>query len=201
MKKIFFLLSSLFLVACGGGYNPDKAAVQTSEQSDSLKYIPLADGKGLMPDSLPKILGSANFEMSFTLQEGGSAVFYFFAKETLDNGIALEFKKEQGVLKVFASAQGQTQEWSSLFAAVDTSGVMTFTLDVHNNEIPSHILMWTGSKNASMDHRNTIYNSAEDSLDLNYDAAPGNGLGRSWGFQLTNAELISFHKSAAQDAH
>lgn len=201
MQKIFFLLFSLFLVACGGGYNPDKAALHTSEQAGSLKYIPLGEGKGLMPDSLSEIQGSANFEMSFSLQESGSAVFYFFAKEGLNDGIAIEFKKEQGQLKVLASAQGVQQEWSSLFSGIDTSGVMTFTLDVHNNESPAHIMLWLGSKNSSLNHRNTVYNSAEDSLDLNYDAAPGNGLGRSWGFQLNNAELMTFQKSTAQDAH
>ncbi len=201
MQKIIFLLFSFFLVACGGGYNPDKAALHTSQQVGSLKYISLGEGKGLMPDSLSEIQGSANFEMSFSLQEGGSAIFYFFAKENLSDGLTIEFKKEQGQLKVLASAQGVQQEWSSLFSGIDTSGVMTFTLDIHNNESPAHIMLWSGSKNSSLNHRNTVYNSAEDSLDLNYDAAPGNGLGRSWGFQLNNAELTTFQKSAAQDAH
>lgn len=201
MKSVFFLLISLFLVACGGGYNPDKAALLTSEQVGSLKYIPLDDGKGLMADSLSEVQGSANFEMSFSLQEGGAAVFHFFAKENLSDGIAIEFRRDQGQLQVFSSAQGVKQNWSSLFSTIDASGVMSFTLDIHNNESPAHILLWTGSKNSSLNHRNTTYNSAEDSLDLNYDAAPGNGLGRSWGFQLKNATLTIFKKSAAQDAH
>lgn len=201
MKNIFFLLLPFFLVACGGGYNPDKAAQLTSEQAGNLKYIPLENEKGLMADSLAEVRGSSNFEMSFSLQDGGSAIFYFFAKENLNDGIAIEFKKEQGQLKVFASAQGAKQEWSSLFSAIDTSGVMIFTLDIHNNESPAHIMLWTGSKSSSLNHRNTTYNSAEDSIDLNYDAAPGNGLGRSWGFQLNNATLMTFQKSAAQDAH
>ncbi|KYG68465.1 hypothetical protein AZI87_04245 [Bdellovibrio bacteriovorus] len=202
MKHSFlFALTALFVTACGGGYNPDKDALQQAQKIGDQAYFEISPGVGLMADTVSSVSSGANFEVSFTLEEGGRFRVSTFADSQLKNGIDFVFTRQGTKLFVFSSAQGQTQEWSSLFNSVDATGVLTFTIDVHNNEHPSHILLWKGSKNASMDHRNTLYNSAEDSLDLNYDNSPGNGFGRNWGFKLEKAQLLKAVLSAPQESH
>ncbi|WP_253720722.1 hypothetical protein [Bdellovibrio bacteriovorus] len=202
MKNSFLLiLTALFMTACGGGHNPDKEALQQAQKIGDQAYFEISPGVGLMADTVSSVSSGANFEVSFTLEDGGRLSISTFADTQLKSGIDFVFTRQGTKLFVFSSAQGQTQEWTSLFNTVDATGVLTFTMDVHNNEHPSHILLWEGSKNASMDHRNTLYNSAEDSLDLNYDNSPGNGFGRNWGFKLEKAQLLKAVLSAPQESH
>lgn len=200
MKNSFLLtLTALFMTACGGGYNPDKEALKQAQKIGDQAYFEISPGVGLMADTVSSVSSGANFEVSFTLEDGGRLSISTFADTQLKSGIDFVFTRQGTKLFVFSSAQGQTQEWTSLFNTVDATGALTFSIDVHNNEHPSHILLWEGSKNASMDH--TLYNSAEDSLDLNYDNSPGNGFGRNWGFKLEKAQLLKAVLSAPQESH
>lgn len=154
-----------------------------------------------MVDSLDAVASGANFEISFELEDGGEMSLYTFADVQLQNGIEVRFRREGHTLKVTGFAQGSSQEWSPRFASIDASQTITFTMDIHNSERPAHILVWSGGKNPALNHRNTIYNSAEDSIDLNYDNSPGNGFGRAWGFRTQNAKLINAVLSSPQDNH
>lgn len=201
MKLLFAAFFSMALVACGGGHNPDKDNLSKALQVGDSSYYDLGAGKGLMTDGISSVASGANFEVTFTLNDGGSLSLHTFANSNLQSGFTVTFTRTGNVLQVHADAQGISQDWSSLFAAIDASGTLTFTLDVHNNERPAHVLIWSGAKASDMDHTNTVYNSAEDSLDLNYDAAPGNGSGRAWGFTANNAQLLNARLSSPQDGH
>ncbi|WP_374031245.1 hypothetical protein [Bdellovibrio bacteriovorus] len=201
MKKLLTVFFSLALAACGGGHNPDKDNLSKALQVGDSSYYDLGSGKGLMSEGISAVSAGANFEITFTLNDGGSLSLHTFANSSLQSGFTVTFTRIGNVLQVHADAQGEVQDWSSLFAAVDASTTLTFNLDIHNNERPAHVLIWNGAKASDMDHTNTVYNSAEDSLDLNYDAAPGNGSGRAWGFTATNAQLLNARLSSPQDGH
>lgn len=202
MKQFAALLLIPFLLgACGGGYNPDKDNLSKALPLGDSSYYDLGGNKGLMSEGLSSVTTGANFEVSFTLQDGGSFILYTFANSQLQNGFNFKFSRQGSTLTVHAEAQGQVQDWSPLFTDVDASQALTFTLDVHNNEHPAHVMVWLGAKSSGMNHTNTLYNSAEDSLDLNYDSSPGNGSGRAWGFEVQNAQLTNARLSSPQDTH
>ncbi|KHD89252.1 MAG: hypothetical protein OM95_04485 [Bdellovibrio sp. ArHS] len=190
------------LSACGGGHNPDQEKLQQQAQKiGDQAYFEISKDTGIMADTVSSVASGANFEVSFSIEDGGTLSFFTFADSLLKNGIEFIFQRQGSKLLVFSSAQGHTQDWSVLFASLDASAVLTFTFDVHNNERPGHILLWEGPKRTSLNHRNTLYNSAEDSLDLNYDNSPGNGFGRNWGFKIHKARLIKALLSEPQEAH
>ena len=202
MSKITVLiLSCLILAACGGGYNPDKEKMSSAIPVGQSSYYPLGQGKGLMSSSVSAVSSGANFEVSFRIQDGGSFSLNTFTDSQLENGFVIEFQRSGDTLSVKASAAGVTQDWSSLFSAIDASEDLTFNVDVHNNEKPAHVMLWHGSKSAQQDHTNTIYNSAEDSIDLDYDNSPGNGRGRQWGFILNQSQILQAQQSSPVDAH
>jgi hypothetical protein len=195
------LATSLVLSACGGGHNPDKDKLSSATQVGNSSYYDLGQGKGLISSALSAVSSGANFEVSFRLQDGGSFTLITFADSNLNQGLNIQFTRTGNSLRVTASANSVFQEWSALFANIDAAQDLTFTVDIHNNEKPSHILLWQGSKNSHLDHTNTVYNSAEDSVDLDYDASPGNGRGRQWGFILNNSEILNAQQTDVVDAH
>lgn len=201
MKFFVLILSVFVLSACGGGYNPDKAAKENARKVGASTYEELSDSQWRMTDVLKDISAGANFEVSFSLADNGSVTVHTFANSVLNDGVNIQFKRVASALTVLVSAGGQVQDWSSYFSNVDASQPMTFTFDVHNNERPAHILVWQGSKNASLNHRNTLYNSAEDSVDLGFAGSPGNGLSRYWGLSFTDAEITNALSSAPQETH
>lgn len=202
MKNILFsIFFCLGLSACGGGANPDKAALNVAKSISGTSYTDLGSGKMLMSEALSDVSEGFNFEFSFNLADGGSMTFTSFASPQLSNGFEIKFSRAGAKLNVQAVAQGQTQDWSSMFTSIDASQNVTLTMDVHNDESPAHVMIWQGEKAQDKDHTNTLYNSAEDSVDLNYDSSPGNGFGRAWGFALDNAHLLKVKLSSPQDGH
>lgn len=201
MKNILFLIFfCIGLSACGGGANPDKA-LNAAKNISGTFYTDLGGGKMMMSDALSDVSEGFNFEFSFTLADGGSITFTSFAGPQLSNGFEIKFLRAGAKLNVQAIAQGQTQDWSAMFTGIDANQNIALTMDVHNDETPAHVMIWQGEKSPDKDHTNTLYNSAEDSVDLNYDAAPGNGSGRAWGFILDNAQLLKVKLSSPQEGH
>lgn len=199
-----FLLSSILvlgLAACGGGYNPDKDPANNAIELGSTRYFDLGEGRGLMTEAPTSTNSAANFEVSFLIADQGTFTLTAFSDSKLEKGLNISFQRQGTTLVVTASAQGQTQDWSPRFASIDPAQEVTLSFDIHNNERPAHLLIWKGPKNSSLNHRNTIYNSGEDSLDLGYDASPGNGSGRFWGFQTINSQIIKAQISSPQDQH
>lgn len=200
--KFFVLIFSVFaLSACGGGYNPDKAAKENARTVGASTYEEISASKWRMTDLLKDISSGANFEVSFSLADNGSVTVHTFTNSDLSEGVNIQFTRTASALTVLVSAGAAVQDWSPYFSSIDASQSMTFTVDVHNNERPAHILVWKGSKNASLNHRNTLYNSAEDSVDLGFAGSPGNGTSRYWGISFTDAEITNALSSAPQETH
>ena len=182
------VLALSLLVGCGGGENPD------------LQKGTLSDG-GLLQFSEQ----AANFEVSLNLPEAGSsAKLEVFADASRSNGIKFTFSRSaNNQLLVTCEANGNKQDWSSYFQNLNRDGQWNLTIDVHNNERPAHILVWSGVKSPNLNRRNTQYNTGEDSLDLGFDGGPGNGTG-SWffyGAEGTKPANIAVKISTPQDQH
>lgn len=202
MKKIFSVFVLCFVIAaCGGGRNPDKSIVESAKDIAGTSYSELGGGRLLMTQALSEVAEGFNFEIGFVLADGGSVTLVSFASSQLLNGFEIKFSRTGTKLNVLATAQGEHQDWSVMFANVDASKYVHLNMDIHNDESPAHVMIWQGAKSPSQNHTNTLYNSAEDSIDLNYDASPGNGLGRAWGFVLNDAQLLNANLSTPQDGH
>lgn len=65
---------------------------------------------------------------------------------------------------------------------VDAAGAITIGVDVHNDESPAHVLVWSGS------------DFAEDAAAFNSEgdgAAPGQGSATFWGLKLAKANVTA----------
>lgn len=202
MKKIFFvLISSLLVFGCGssGGSGGSNNA-----QFSGLSYVEIGSGSltksstsisgtGTIAfvDPLSAVSSGHNFHSTFSLQDGGSIALAGFATNNLDNSVSIRFSRVGSVLNVVLLADGGQTDVSASFASVDASGAISVYVDMHNNESPTHILVWPGSATA-FDETTTLFNSEDDG------AAPGNGAGTYWGFTLNQATLTQAQVGAAK---
>lgn len=201
MNRLLLILLPFFLGACGGGYNPDKALLGQAQKIGDTAYYDLGGNRWRVADALNSVQSGANFQLRFELQDHGTVTLHAFSDADLQGGFELKFERDHGVLKVFANAQGITQEWSSYFSSVNPTQPITLTTDIHNHENPAHVLIWSGAKNNGLNHTNTLYNTAEDSVDLNFAGSPGNGRARAWGVSFTDATISEAIVSSPQETH
>lgn len=201
MKKLLSVLLLFFLGACGGGYNPDRALLEQAQKLGNTAYYDLGDQRWRIAEALSSVQSGANFQLSFALQDHGVVTLHAFSDTALQGGFELKFERDHNSLQVFAQAQGQVQDWSSYFAGIDPTQTITLSVDIHNNERPAHVMVWSGAKNSNLDHTNTLYNSAEDSVDLGFDGSPGNGSSRVWGLSFSDATITEALQSAPQETH
>jgi len=154
----------------------DGAALQ--HQSSSVS----GNGSVVIISPLSGIPSNNSYSLEFTLAESGSLTLVTNSNQQLKNGLNITFSRNDKTLT------GVTQVGNSIstlftLADIDASGKIQLQIDVHNNESPAHILIWTGS---DFEEAATVYNSEDPGL-----ATAGNGAGTLWGFILSNATVTS----------
>ena len=69
------------------------------------------------------------------------------------------------------------------FNSLDATKAISIAIDIHNDENPAHVLIWSG--NSHYTEENALYNSEkENNLEVQ-------GSGKFWGFELKDAKMMS----------
>jgi hypothetical protein len=145
-------------------------------------------GAVVFNDPLAGIASKHSFELSFTLQDGGSLTLGGYSSNQLANGVNVVMSRSGATLSVVLEAEGNQNDVSALFTGIDASGTIGVQIDIHNDETPAHILAWDGQ---DFDEAAAIFNSENDG------DTPGNGAGSFWGLILEDAVVST---AAAGDA-
>jgi hypothetical protein len=145
-------------------------------------------GSIVFNDPLPGIASKSSFELSFTIQDGGSLTLGGYSSNQLANGVNVVMSRSGATLSVVLEAEGNQNDVSALFTGIDASGTIGVQIDIHNDETPAHILAWNGQ---DFDEAAAIFNSENDG------DTPGNGAGSFWGLILEDAVVST---AAAGDA-
>ena len=122
-----------------------------------------------------------HYSLSFTLEDQGSLLLTANADQNLKNGISVQFSRFEKRLGVLLKNDNREVDISSKFTDVDASGNLSFQLDLHNGENPTHILIWSNVTDYS--EQNAKFNSEEGA------EAPGQGTGDLWGLVLNKSSV------------
>ena len=207
-KVLSIALGALCLLsACGGGPNPDLdalASVPLRQNVGGEKFEILSQkenlsfGSGTLSGSgsvrFAEDLGSAatnyNFELNFSLDDGGELSLVTHSNLALANGVVVNFKRTGAVLSAHVTTAGVTDDWSSFFSGLNASESLSIAIDIHNDEPLTHLVFWNKLTNTE------LLDSGED-----VDGAAGKGFGQHWGLILTNASVSQSKKGPPRDAH
>jgi hypothetical protein len=123
-----------------------------------------------------------SYTLTFSIADGGKFALAAHGNEKLENAAEVRLSRAGNVLKVELGAAGQSTE-SKVLEGIDAAAEsVTLTIDVHNDESPAHILLWSGSDFAE---DKAVFNSEEDA------ETPGQGSGAFWGLRLQNSTVSS----------
>jgi len=218
----FFLLFTIALSACGeekqnpfrGNGSSDSSLKQKREgsssrqsspkifqQNERLRYggreILVTSGELLKEEEilsgstsfvfiqpLAPVTSNQHFSFSAEFEEGGFIEFFAFVTQGVDKGITLRLEETSFTL---AGPGG------SLRTTHSASLKKSFSIDVHNSEDPTHVIVW--DRPGASRSTPAILDTAEDSVDL------GIAEGVYYGFRLTKAKLLNFRNSNAKITH
>lgn len=198
-RFISFIAISLIVVLLGCS-NSDSSSSDDSITFDGQAYSVIADN-GLLSDGdvvsgngslifnnpLPGIDSNRSYALSFSLEDDGELSLYSHSNNSLNNSIELVLTRDGNTLNASLVKGSDTEDISSAFSAIDAAEPTTLQVDIHNEEEPAHILIWTGS---DFSEEAAIINTEEG-----YES-PGNGEGTFWGLELTDASVSQASVSA-----
>lgn len=194
IQRIFlaFVFLGLFLsVGCGLASNSDDSESDT--KLDGVSYTVLADtsltqaetfvsGNGTIIFNAPlsSIAAKNSVLLSFSLEDGGSLTLSMFSTTSLTNGVEYRFSRSGSTLHASLHAEDEPADISFMMDDFSATGNIELAIDMHNDEVPAHTLVWTG---ADFSEEAALFNSEED------EETPGNGVGTFWGLVLNKATV------------
>ncbi|MDQ3234972.1 MAG: hypothetical protein M3Q07_24455 [Pseudobdellovibrionaceae bacterium] len=196
MKKVKLILSLLALLQLACTKDDDKKTdlVQGSLIGKTYYVVQAGDlqrtetsvsgtGSIVFNSPLGSIPSKDNYALNLSVDDGGTLELVTHSDSSLANGVSVLLKRTGSSLTASLKAKGQestAKELSGVNAAEDIS----LAIDVHNDETPAHILVWSAA-GGDFGEDNALLNSEED------ETSPGNGSGTSWGLILTKANVSS----------
>ena len=215
MKTKFLSLALLMaLTACGGGKN-DSAPVGPTNRFGSQQLSTIGDASGLSvsPGSLkgtgtvvfasqfPEVRSGGSVALNFSLEDGASLTLVSHADSALGAGFELEFRRlgtGSGSLQVRLRAQGNVRDTRNkfgqdVFSGIDASLPMKLQIDIHNDESPAHVLVWSRLISDDFSETAAILNT-EDEVEKS-NGSPGIGSGVRWGLKLNRAAVTGAEPS------
>lgn len=185
-KSFIAIIAVSLLTACGrdGVENPVADGANTTLMNGQQLLLTGSDIAGIQN----KLIGTGkavataplkggtesgqHFAMSLSLEEGGSVTLFSHADNALENAVEIKITRAGDKLAVSVNGQDHSTE----FSKVDATQDFDIAIDIHNNEEPAHIVVWTGT-------------AIEENEVLNLEDSGANGTGAFWGVELTNAEV------------
>jgi hypothetical protein len=202
LKIVLIVLSSLALLACSGGNNPDRQlqqkAADTKQIISGIAYDVIqpstltfdgtkasGSGKIVALTSVNNPKGSA-FKIALDLEDNGEVILHTYSDNKLKNGFDISIARQGGKIKFTLTSAGKTIDYSELegLAAINAVETIELSMDVHNNESPAHFILWKSSE-ATFDENTALLNSADEP-----QATPGKGSGLFFGLTLKDASVI-----------
>jgi len=197
MKLKFFSFSLVILSIFGCGKDDKKdtsALIEGSFAGSSYFVIDAGDlvrsesqikgsGSIVFKSPLASTDAKTNYNLTFSLEDGGSVELVAQSDGSLNKGVSVILTRAGTALNASLKADDVTTEVKVL-SGISAAGVVTISIDVHNDESPTHILLWNG----------TADDFAEDAALLNSEAdaeTPGQGKSTAWGLVLAKATLTS----------
>ena len=187
-------VASLALNACseGGTIGTDAgtsegqlggASYVVVDAGDLQRTVSQVKGSGSLAfkDPIGAISSRKSYTLNFTLVDAGSLKLVVNADEKLSNGVSILLSRSASALSATLSFAG-TSAAAKTLAGVDAASAINLMIDIHNDESPAHILIWSGSD----------FTQAKALLDSERDGAtPGQGRGNYWGLVLNKATVTS----------
>jgi hypothetical protein len=154
----------------------------------------------LNPMAVSKDSGK-HLAINFSLENEGSLKIQVFSDKELNNGLELSFKRSEQELQSILKLNNQETILSKVqdMGQLDASKELKIGVDVHNNEDPSHIIVWNLEAQEEPSEENEIFNSAENEEEE--FSLTGQGLGIYWGLQLDKATVDTLQLKDAQEGH
>lgn len=187
------VLITAALVGCGGGSGGSDAGEAEGKLGDAayvvvnagdLEYnASLIRGSGRVAFNEPiGVIGSKkNYALSFSLEDGGALALVAHGNTKLQNGVEVTLSRAAGTLQA-ALSSGCKSTAPKVLDGVNAAAAMTINIDIHNDESPPHILIWSGSDFAE---DKALLNSEEDGAILEQGSAT------FWGLILTKASVTA----------
>lgn len=189
LKSSLALSLVLLATACGKKQEPLPAGASALLDATILNPGSLrtdgstVSGTGSLVVNQP-LAGTASgqsYALAFRLEDGGSLTLQSNASNRLQGGVALRFERLGAALRVKLLAGGTENDVSDAFATLDATSELQLQIDLHNNEVPAHILVWSGT---DFSEGAALLNTEEAGRE-----APGNGSGQFWGLELAQANV------------
>lgn len=149
-----------------------------------------------------------SFAVDFTLQDGGEITFHTFASSTGSNGLSLKFIRVGDVLRARVLVANRETNYDAQFSSISASGRVNLLIDVHNNELPAHLLIWPATAAPNFALANKLINSIcgingprPPDRDCHNFSSSGRGQGEYFAVSLQNAELFQITIGPPKYAH
>ena len=92
------------------------------------------------------------------LEDQGSVSIICNADKKLNNGITLSFIRKNNSIEVNTiKGSDKVQIAKDSFNSLDATKAISIAIDIHNDENPAHVLIWSG--NSHYTEENALYNS------------------------------------------
>jgi hypothetical protein len=199
-KKTSFMALLALVYGCG---NVSNAVANTAneEKLGSLTYIVLdagdlqrtdtkisGTGRVAFKEPIGEIGSKKDYAVAFTLEDGGTLKLVPHGDDKLAGAVSVALARSGSKVTATLSAGGNDAA-GRVLEGVDASKEMKLYIDVHNDETPSHILVWSG---ADFSEDKALLNSEKDG------ETPGHGGGTFWGLALTKATVTEVEISNAK---
>ncbi len=184
------LASTLALAACGGDSDNDAPAASAIEANTVLSgetTLTRGDesvsgvGSVIFTSSLSAVDSGRHFQVGAQLDAGESFTIHAYSDDQLANGIDLVVSRPANTptsLEVIVDGS----DISSAFTSVAADQTINILMDVHNDENPSHVLIWPEGETLFSD--TTTLENSEDT-----GTVSGQGAGSFWGITLDGADV------------
>ena len=194
------LIAALMLSACGT--SSDSSSVTGNLDLESFEVLSgdvtqTADsitGTGVLIFPEPVSGDEFDHKITFTLTAADSTLSWVhFADNTLSDGVESKFSVS-GVSTQVSVSVNQENGTSPFTLAGDPSAALTYFIEAHNGESPTHLLIFPGElTDSSFLETDALFNSEADA------AVPGQGTGgKFFGVRLNNATLTRVVGSEAK---
>ncbi|MBQ46172.1 MAG: hypothetical protein CMP10_01525 [Zetaproteobacteria bacterium] len=192
-KSFLYLSAAVLLNSCGS--DEDAATGSSgftfkSSQFNTVTGTPTSTDTQVTGDAsfvantpLSAVASGSHFSFASTLEAGSYVTLTANGSAQNSGGVALKFENSDNVLKVTMTAGGTDKDISSSFSGLSATNV-SYSMDVHNDETPAHVLIWAGDETDYAEAK-AKFNSEEDGV------ADGNGTGSYWGVELKSATLTA----------